>query len=79
MKFLFAFLFLIFSYFASANTSVDSNPEKVSIEATVNTSEFADKGKKRQKAQRKKARHGQRMNKKRKRACGKWGSRSYAG
>lgn len=79
MKFLFAFVFLVFSYFASANTTLDSNPEKVSIEATVSSTEYADKGKKRQKAQRKKARKGQRMNKKRKRACSNWGKRSYAG
>jgi hypothetical protein len=76
VKFLFSILFLLFTYCASANTTVELSTEKSSIEATV---EFADKGKKRQKAARKKARKGQKMNKKRKRACGKWGARSYAG
>ena len=76
MKFLFSILFLLFTYCVSANTIVESSTEKSSVEATL---EFADKGKKRQKAARKKARHGQKINKKRKRACGKWGGRSYAG
>ncbi|MEJ6583371.1 MAG: hypothetical protein QNL61_07755 [Crocinitomicaceae bacterium] len=79
MKLLFSIIILLFTYCASANTIVESSTEKVSIEATTNSTEFADKGKKRQKAQRKKARKGQRMNKKRKRACGNWGKRSYAG
>jgi hypothetical protein len=79
MKLLFSLIFFLFTYCVSANTIVESSTEKVSIEATVNSTEFADKGKKRQKAQRKKARKGQRMNKKRKRACGNWGKRSYAG
>lgn len=76
MKFLFSILFLLFTYCASASTFVESTTEKSSIEATL---EFADKGKKRQKAARKKARHGQKMNKKRKKACNKWGGRSFAG
>lgn len=76
MKFLVSFIFILFAYGASANLTVESSTEKHAIEA-VNT--FSDKGKKRKRAQRKKARYGQKMNKKRKRACGKWGSRSYAG
>ena len=78
MKLLFSLIFFLFTYCATATTIVESSTEKFSIEATTSV-EFSDRGKKGKRAQRKKARHGQRMNKKRKRACGKWGGRSYAG
>ena len=75
MKVLFTLFLVLFSYFASANTQLQSTKDQFSIEATLAV-EFNDRGKK---AKKRKARHGKRMNKKRKRACGKWGGRSYAG
>lgn len=73
MKFLFSIFFFLFTYFASANTTLTASLEKNNAITTV---EFSDRGKK---AQRKKARHGQKMNKKRKKACNNWGKRSFAG
>jgi hypothetical protein len=75
MKFLFSFLFLLFAFIGSSSTveQVQNNKYSVEISSTV---EFNDRGKK---AQRKKARRGQKMNKKRKKACNSWGKRSFAG
>lgn len=78
MKFLFSFLFLLFAYFGSANTVENVKIDNFSTEIS-STFEFYDLGKKAKRARRKKARRGQKMNKKRKRACGTWGKRSYAG
>jgi len=75
MKILFSFLFLLFAYFGSASTVEQVKNDKFSFEASSSV-EFVDRGKK---AQRKKARHGQRMSKKRKKACNNWGKRSFAG
>lgn len=75
MKFLFSFLFLIFASIGSSNTIEQAKINKLSVEIS-STLEFNDRGKK---AQRKKARRGQKMNKKRKKACNSWGKRSFAG
>lgn len=75
MKFLFSFLFLIFASIGSSNTIEQAKINKLSVEIS-STLEFNDRGKK---AHRKKARRGQKMNKKRKKACNSWGKRSFAG
>lgn len=78
MKFLFSFLLLFVTYLSSANTVETVQDQKASTEVTL-TAEYSDRGKKAKRAQRKRTRHGQKMNKKRKKACNSWGKRSYAG
>lgn len=75
MKFLFAFIITLFTFIGSANTVEQVQNDKFSVELS-STVDFGDRGKK---AQRKKARRGQKMNKKRKKACNNWGKRSFAG
>lgn len=78
MKFLFSFLLLFVTYLSSANTIETVQDKKASSEVTFAV-EVSDRGKKAKRAQRKRTRHGQKMNKKRKKACNNWGKRSYAG
>ena len=69
---------LFVTYLSSANTVEHIQDKKTSTEVILNL-EVNDRGKKAKRAQRKKARHGQKMNKKRKKACNNWGKRSFAG
>lgn len=69
MKFIISLSLISLSFLATANTTeVVDLTKKSTVEAAL----YPGPGKK-------KARKNKRINKKRKRACGKWGRKSYAG
>ena len=70
MRFFIAFILLFLTSTSNA-TEISSLEVKEKVVVSFDFNNDRKKGKR--------ARHGKRMNKKRKRACAKWGKRSFAG